>query len=184
MSLKVDTKEINIESKKLENLIVKYNENNIEIYSELSKLSSYWNDENGTFFYDKLAKEKDNNFLLTSAIEEFNTFFKEVEGIYGDNTKIEYNDSYKDSVINALNVCYNDLNSCNNILNNTYIPYDFYYKNTLNNTKYNLNENKESLFEYKDNINKYFSEINKKELELSSKINKLEEINISSFEIR
>lgn len=97
-------------------------------------------------------------------------------------TKIIYNDDNKKGVINSLNTCINNLGNINNILSNTYIPYGFYYTNTLRNLKNNLVNTKEDLVDYKNDINKYMENINKNELELSSRINKIEDVIVEKFD--
>lgn len=96
-------------------------------------------------------------------------------------SKIKYNGDSKNSIINSLNVCLDTLSTINNSFYNTYIPYGFYYKNTLANLESSLIEDKEDLSNYKNNINKCMEDLNKNELEIMSKLNKIEEVIIEKF---
>lgn len=91
-------------------------------------------------------------------------------------TKIKYNGESKNSIINNLNVTIDSLTTINNKFTNTYVPYDFYYKNSLNNLSYNLKEVKKNLENYKNNLNSCTEKISKNELELLSIINNIEEL--------
>lgn len=91
-------------------------------------------------------------------------------------TKIKYNIESKNSIINNLNATIDLLTTINNKFTNTYIPYDFYYKNSFNNLSYNLKEIKKELDNYKNDLNNYIEKINKNELELLSTINNIEEL--------
>ena len=96
-------------------------------------------------------------------------------------TKIKCNAENKSTIINNLNECVNTLTNINNAFYNTYIPYDFYYKNNLNNIKNDLISSKNKLNNYKNNLNKFIEEINEEELEILSKLNKIEDIMIEKF---
>lgn len=98
-------------------------------------------------------------------------------------SKIKYDDSNKSTIINNLNNCINILNDININFDNLYIPYNFYYKNSLKNLKYDLKNNKDNLIKYKNSIINDMNKISKNELELQSKINKIDNIIISENDI-
>lgn len=95
--------------------------------------------------------------------------------------KVKYNKENKNSITNNLNNCQNILNEINNRLYNMPNPYDYYYRNTLNNIKNTLRINKNDLLDYKNSLNNCIENINKDELELSAKINNIEELIIQKF---
>lgn len=96
-------------------------------------------------------------------------------------TKIKYNNNNKNTIISNLNNCIDNLNVINNSFYNTYIPDDYYYKNTLANLMKDVRNIKDDVNNYKNDINRVMENINKNELELSSRINKINELNISKF---
>ena len=93
-------------------------------------------------------------------------------------TKIEYNNKYISSINEYMDICMDYLNEVGNIS----YPSGFKYSGTLDNIKNGSVSNKKNISKYKDNINGCIDKINKNELELLSIINKIEDIQIKSFD--
>ena len=96
-------------------------------------------------------------------------------------TKIIYDNNNKNNIINNLNSCINDLNFVNDIIYNMDVPYNFKYRNYVNDIRVNLERTKESISKYKNDINRYMEELNKNELEVLSLINKIEDNVVNKF---
>lgn len=96
-------------------------------------------------------------------------------------TKIIYDNNNKNNIINNLNSCINDLNIVNGIIYNMDVPYNFKYRNYVNDIRVNLERTKESISKYKNDINRYMEELNKNELEVLSLINKIEDNVVNKF---
>lgn len=82
MNLIVDTKNIDIENLKIKKYINEYIDNSSDIFYELSKLNSYWKDKDSIIFEDKIIKEKQQNLIIETNLEEINEFYKSVVEIY------------------------------------------------------------------------------------------------------
>ena len=177
MNLIIDKKNIELELKKLNKYINEYNNNVYDVFYELEKLSSYWKDNDYFLFQEKNCIDKKNSLLLVKNLQEVSELYRSACDIYFNNDiyKINYNDENKKQVINKVNNCIEELNVIKNDINNTYIPYDFTYKNEIINLKNNVIKDIKDVDDYKNNLNKFINEINKNEIELLTIINKIDE---------
>ena len=82
MSLVVDTNKINMELKNLDRLLKYYSENTEDLFYELSKLDSYWKDENKLLFDEKVNKDKINNIFIFDNLNKVSKLYKEIQYIY------------------------------------------------------------------------------------------------------
>lgn len=96
-------------------------------------------------------------------------------------TKIIYDNSNRNNIISNLNACIDELNIVNDVFYDLDVPYNFKYRNHINDIKNNLTKIKEDVSIYKNDINKYMEELNKNELEVLSLINKIEDNVINKF---
>ena len=97
-------------------------------------------------------------------------------------TKIECNVDCKDSSINCLNDCIDYLDDVNNIFYNISYSSGFRYSGTLSNIKSSIRNRREDIRDYKDDLNYKIEEIERNEMELLSIINRIEDIQIKSFD--
>ena len=97
-------------------------------------------------------------------------------------TKIECNIDYRSSSINYLNNCIDYLDDVNNIFYNISYPSGFRYSGTLSNIKSSIRNRREDIRDYKDKLNYKVEEIERNEMELLSIINRIEDIQIKSFD--
>ena len=96
-------------------------------------------------------------------------------------TKIKYNSDKKNTIVNNLNNIIDNVDVIINNFNNVYIPYDYYYKTTLVNLKYELKNINNNLKEYKYDFTYCSDKICKNELEILSNINKIDDVIINKL---
>ena len=82
MSLKVNTEKIKENYDYLDKYIKDYSDNSYNIFFELSKLSSCWNDDNKKYFDEKIIREKNSNIIILDELEEISRLLKNIENTY------------------------------------------------------------------------------------------------------
>lgn len=85
--MNVNTKNIDSEVQNLDRYISAYKKNSAEIFNEISKISSYWKDNNQVVFENKIIRQKDNNYQLVSGLEKMSSFYKAVSEKYNEKVK-------------------------------------------------------------------------------------------------
>ena len=82
MSLYVDTNNIDLEVKNLDRSIKEYIDNSNDIFYELSKLNSYWKDNDYSLFDEKIKKEKEYFLYVIDNLEKISRIYKNIQDIY------------------------------------------------------------------------------------------------------
>ena len=82
MNLVVDTNNIELEVKNLERSIKEYSDNSYDMFCELSKLGSYWKDNDASLFEEKINKERENFLNVTDGLEKISKVYKNILDIY------------------------------------------------------------------------------------------------------
>lgn len=82
MELNIDTTKIKENGKLLNKYIKEYEENNNDIFFELSKLDSYWKGIDSNEYLDKINIQKKDNTLVLNNLEELNDFYEEIYKYY------------------------------------------------------------------------------------------------------
>lgn len=82
MSLFVNTDMIEETIKKLDMSIKKYEDNSYDFFYELSKLDSYWKDDNYLLFNEKLKVNKNDNLQIIENLEKISNFYKYAENAF------------------------------------------------------------------------------------------------------
>lgn len=82
MELNIDTTKIKENGKLLNKYIKEYEENNNDIFFELSKLDSYWKGIDANEYLDKINIQKKDNTLVLNNLEELNDFYEEIYKYY------------------------------------------------------------------------------------------------------
>lgn len=172
--MQINILKIKSEIDKLNNLIEDYEVNYLNLYNEINKTSSLWQDNNAKKFFKNtdIEKRKTKQFIdeVNSIIDIYKFLVKKYEKI---GKKISINIKAKDEVIAELNKYLNQLQNIINYYNKLDLSFCLQERNILLAQNKKLKEEKQIINKIKEEIKAKYNYIEEIEKEINSKIMKI-----------
>ncbi|MEE3342498.1 MAG: hypothetical protein VZS44_00195 [Bacilli bacterium] len=181
--LKIDCDELRTEIDALNGYLNSYEEILLNLFNQLKDATINWQDGKSIDFENKIYLEKKESDLFFQSLNEKKDILKFIYDKYSDlGKKITCDLNNKNSVLGAIDNCYNQAKSVINEFNK--IDDSFYYDelSRIRNTKQKIVDQKNKLGNVKKDVSSLYSQIEEIEKEVKSKISDLEEIKINSFD--
>ncbi len=173
--MQVNILKMKAEINKLNNLIENYELTYLNLYNEINKASSFWQDNNARNYFKNIEIEKRNTKRFIDEVNSCKDIYKFLIEKYEKlGNKISVNIKNKDDVVSELNKYLDKLQSIINYYDNldlSFCPNERIY---LLNEKDKLKEEKNQVNNIKDGIKEKFSYIEEIEKQISSKIAKID----------
>lgn len=168
---------------KLQSIIDKYENTQLNIFNQLKESTVNWQDGNSIKFENSIYLEKKESNLFLQSLQNKKDIYDYICKKYGEiGNKIECYLNNKSSLLNAIDICYNETV---NILNEfDKINTDFYYKeqDAIFLQKQKIKEVREELKTVKSLTSQLFIKIENIEKNIKEKIVTLNEIKINAFD--
>lgn len=173
--MQINILKIKSEIDKLNNLIEDYEVNYLNLYNEINKTSSLWQDNNAKKFFKNIdiEKRKAKQFIdeVNYIIDIYKFLVKKYEKI---GKKISINIKAKDEVVAELNKYLDQLQNIINYYNNLDLSFCLQEQNILLAQKQKLKEEKQIINKIKEGIKAKYNYIEEIEKQVNSKILKLD----------
>lgn len=173
--MKVNVSNIKLEVNKLNKLIDEYEHNYLNLYNEVGKVSSYWQDGNSINFFNEVDKYK---LMVKTNLDEvkelYNVYQYLIEKYTEFGEKISFDIEKQSSTLRAFDSYMNQINNIINSYKKLDLSFCSYYeRETLMQQMSDLKKYNNLLFQIKENFNNTLEKIKEIEKTVNSKISKL-----------
>ena len=179
---KIKINDLNKQIVVVDRLINEYEDVLLNLFHQLKESCMNWQDGNSKLFEEKIFSEKLESNVMFNKLCDYNYIYTFIYDNYKNlGKKIEFNLNNKMSLINNYNSIIDEFVDILNEFDN--IDNSFYYSeyNKIKNLKYSLMNEKYTFINLKNNIIQILDNIDIIEKEVSSKISKLNNIDVKEF---
>ncbi|MBE6152813.1 MAG: hypothetical protein E7166_01110 [Firmicutes bacterium] len=185
--MKINIMIIKSEILKLNTLIDEYENNYLNLYNEIKKASSYWQDGNSINFFNDADYYKLKIQLNVEEIKQLKEVYNYLINKYSQiGNKITFNLNSRTYLINSFNSYINQIDEIIKLYNNLDLSFCSYERQKLINQRNQFKSIKNSLIKIKKNIINKLEYIEEIEKEINLKLSKisielLKENNVSNY---
>lgn len=172
--MEINTAKMQTELLKLKQLLKEYEENQLNLYNELSSSSLFWKDPHAQKFFDVVLEEKNKVHVAVeelNSLEELYTYLLEKYQALG--VKIQFDLDSEDAIVERFNTFLNKINSIirdYNALDVSFCPNEAGLIMEERDSLASVSENIENI---KQSVKKTFAQIEEIEQEAQAKISKI-----------
>ena len=185
--MKIDLKKIQLEIDNFDKTINRYEENLLNLYSQLLLTSIYWKDKNSLKFNENISQEKkEANIKLLELKSVKNTFKYLISKYENIGQKIEFDLTNREKINKFFDDYILQLKKILNQYNEIDMIYFENLSEVLTNQMLLIKKIKGNMQVIKDNVNKIFDKLEDTEIQVAQRLNKIKveyikEINSNSI---